>query len=255
MNLGEFEVGLNIKELDNAFAFYQSLGFQLVNGNFDVGMFTLAKNDCRIAIYHANHKGFVEEMLYLQFYQGEVENIIRHAEGKGLKLTSPIRREDRGINAQFKDPDGRIVNLIQQPDSYRPDMRTDKAYRLRRLGSENARLVPDHAIDISFGRFVLKLFSEDVLKTSAFYLSLGFEEIFNDRGESCHLVSGDCVLRLQKSIGTDTDPEMIFEGGDLNAIAASLKATGIILPSLKDEEQENDISIYDPDGYLLRFIN
>jgi catechol 2,3-dioxygenase-like lactoylglutathione lyase family enzyme len=97
MNLGSVEVGLNIRNIERSLAFYKALGFELVNGGIDMRTVTIAKGDCRIALY----QGFGDDMLFLQFYQGDVEEIAAHVrarrrQGNGLvsamaERTSPIK--------------------------------------------------------------------------------------------------------------------------------------------------------------------
>src|SRR5512140_999199 len=51
LNLGWFEVSLDVKDIKRSLAFYQALGFQIVDGSIEKRNVTLQKADCRIALY------------------------------------------------------------------------------------------------------------------------------------------------------------------------------------------------------------
>jgi catechol 2,3-dioxygenase-like lactoylglutathione lyase family enzyme len=99
MNLGSFEIGLNVQDIARSLAFYQTLGFELVDGGVDIRTVTLRRGDCRSALY----QGYGEDPLYLQFRHGDVEAIARDLTRKRLRFERHTK-DDRGAAAPFEGP-------------------------------------------------------------------------------------------------------------------------------------------------------
>lgn len=111
MNLGWFELSLDVKDVTRTCNFYEKLGFEVVYRAERV--VTLQKSDCRISLY----QGFLDPPeTQLIFWQGEVEAITRDLTSKGLHLEKgPTKGDDGGVAALLRDPDGRPIYFVNIP--------------------------------------------------------------------------------------------------------------------------------------------
>ena len=110
MALGWFEVSLDVQDIERSLAFYEKLGFQLVDGSVAFRNVTLQKADCRISLY----QGYLDPpQTQLIFWQGDIHAIARDLTGKGLSFErGPAKGDDGGTAAMLKDPDGHpIINM------------------------------------------------------------------------------------------------------------------------------------------------
>ena len=112
-DLGWFEVSLNVQDIGRSLAFYQTLGFQLVDGSVELRNVTLQKGDCRIGLY----QGYLDPPeTQLIFWQGDVDAIARDLVGRGLRFErGPTKGDDGGAGALLKDPDGHPIYFINMP--------------------------------------------------------------------------------------------------------------------------------------------
>ncbi|MFT4705083.1 MAG: catechol 2,3-dioxygenase-like lactoylglutathione lyase family enzyme [Bradymonadia bacterium] len=104
------------------------------------------------------------------------------------------------------------------------------------------------------GTLFLCLNVADLSESCAFYAGLGFAQVGGDLTEGWAMISdGENEIHLfENHVPSNT---LNFRGGDVFAIAKSLKASGIVLKS--DAEREADGSagawIKDPDGNAIYF--
>ncbi len=113
MELGWFEVSLNVKDIDRTRSFYEALGFEVLETAFEGRVVTLQKGDCRICLY----QGFLDPPeTQLIFWQGDVAAIANNLKNKGLQFEKePETGADGGIGALLRDPDGRPIYFVNLP--------------------------------------------------------------------------------------------------------------------------------------------
>ena len=216
MNLGFFEVGLNVANFERSVASYKSLGFELVNGGLGIQTVTLRNKSSRIALYH----GYGDEAFFLQFYQGDVEAIAQHCRSRGIRLEprdlpfeetsagsgvySGNGRADVGIASTTRDEGGHLLHFIWQRE--RPDNPSPRE-QLWFSGLETQpQALPEPT------EFEVALPTNDLDEALEFYLKLGFR-IVEDPSRSCVAVkSGDCRLSLHRS--QLEQPRLTFFHGD-----------------------------------------
>lgn len=122
LNLGWFEVSLDVKDIKRSLAFYQTLGFQIVDGSIEKRNVTLQKADCRIALYQGHLDPPVTQLI---FWQGDVEAIADELTRKGLHLKkSADESEAGGVGAMLMDPDGHPLYFVNMPGVTRKDSGT-----------------------------------------------------------------------------------------------------------------------------------
>jgi len=113
MELGWFEVSLDVKDIGKSLDFYRALGFDLVDGGVEVRVATLQKGDCRIGLYQG-HLDPPETQLI--FWQGDVEAIARELTDKGLSFEKgPSEGHGGGVGAMLRDPDGHPLYFVNLP--------------------------------------------------------------------------------------------------------------------------------------------
>ncbi len=112
-DLGWFEVSLNVRDIDASLAFYEKLGFTIVDGTPANRFLTLQRQDCRIALY----QGFLDPPeTQLIFWQGDINAIGSALENQGLVFERrPSVASDGGTAAMLLDPDGHPIYFVNMP--------------------------------------------------------------------------------------------------------------------------------------------
>ena len=113
MELGWFEVSLDVKDIGQTRDFYEKLGFEVVGTAFEGRVIVLQKADCRICLYER----FLDPAeTQLIFWQGDVDAIAKDLAGKGIRFErGPSRGDDGSIGALVRDPDGRPIYFVNVP--------------------------------------------------------------------------------------------------------------------------------------------
>lgn len=111
MNLGRFELCLQVSDISLSLDFYTKLDFHLIDGSVEEGVVVIRNGDCRIGLY----QGHITENL-LNFRGGDIAEIGRQAETLGLKFEKPpFSASDGSMGALLRDPDGNAVYLVSHP--------------------------------------------------------------------------------------------------------------------------------------------
>jgi catechol 2,3-dioxygenase-like lactoylglutathione lyase family enzyme len=113
MELGWSELGLNVGDVRKSLAFYQKLGFRVVDGSVETRTVTLQNGDCRIALYEGYGEGN-----FVNFRGGDVFAIARDLKSKGIALE---REPETGADGStggplIRDPDGNVLYFCHYPD-------------------------------------------------------------------------------------------------------------------------------------------
>lgn len=109
MQLGRFEVGLDVKDIHASWAFYEKLGFKITDGALERRFVTIENGDCRLTLY----QGYLDPAeTQLIFVQGNVEAIAADLTAQSLTLERPLKRDATGIGAFLRDPDGHPIYFV-----------------------------------------------------------------------------------------------------------------------------------------------
>lgn len=105
IELGWFELCLNVKNLAESLDFYKRLGFKAV-AEYPAERFAVLTNgDARIALY----QGHIERNI-LNFRGAPVFGLAKELERRGFELSKPARTESDGSDsAEIIDPDGNVI--------------------------------------------------------------------------------------------------------------------------------------------------
>lgn len=246
MNLGYFEISLNVRDIERSLAFYTALGFEPLDGDVEIKNVSLQKGHCRLGLYQG-HLDPAETQLI--FWQGDVPGIARELESLGVEFFRGPNEDENGAAFMLKDPDGHpifVINLpvffFNQPGHERP---ADATPRTAKGGGPR------------FGYFILSLAVADLDRSVAFYGKLGFKQ-HSREDISATLRNGDCTISLYEGHPADW-MQLTFWQGDVYEIARDLIAKGLVLergPTTNADGAAGDGAIIrDPDGHQLHFIN
>ena len=126
MNLGWCDVCINVENLKTSREFYEALGFQVVEGNWEEGYFVVVNDAIRIGLYKGHFEGFM-----FNFRGGDVMANAKALTAKGLTFkTEGTENKDGGASATLLDPDGNVIFLDTHPDELDPEYRN----KIRVLG-------------------------------------------------------------------------------------------------------------------------
>jgi catechol 2,3-dioxygenase-like lactoylglutathione lyase family enzyme len=244
VNLGWFEVGLNVADIQRSAAFYETLGFAVAGGSLAERVLALHRRDCSITLY----QGFGEDPLYLQFWQGDNAALADRVRRAGIAFERPPGKDEGKGNAFLvRDPDGHGLFFINETHYWATPERIAEgwtAYDPKRR--QYPRSTRD---DLAFGRFVLSLPVADETASRAFYEKLGFGRV----GDTNMVRSDDCVvgfygLWLER-------PQLIFWPGDVDVIERTLTERGLTFKPRFNDDKGSGAMLIDPDGHPLYFIN
>jgi catechol 2,3-dioxygenase-like lactoylglutathione lyase family enzyme len=121
MNLGNFSVSLNVKDLQASKKFYETLGFLQVGGEQDQGWLILRNGECIIGLF----QGMFDKNI-LTFNPGwnaqcetlgeftDVRELQRHLKSQGISLATEADESSTGpASFSIIDPDGNPI-LVDQ---------------------------------------------------------------------------------------------------------------------------------------------
>jgi catechol 2,3-dioxygenase-like lactoylglutathione lyase family enzyme len=112
MNLGRFELALNVADLKASLIFYRRLGFNQIDGSEESGASAIQSGNCRIALY----EGYIAENL-INFRGGDIPAIAERARTEGLTFEKePFSGPDGSMGALIHDPDGNAIYFVSHPD-------------------------------------------------------------------------------------------------------------------------------------------
>ena len=113
MQLGHFEVGLDVRDIERSLAFYEKLGFRVVEGDVGRRFVTIQNGNCQLSLYQG-HLDPPETQLI--FWNGDVEAIASALQQRSLTFErGPAKHDDGGTAALLRDPDGHPIYLVNMP--------------------------------------------------------------------------------------------------------------------------------------------
>jgi predicted enzyme related to lactoylglutathione lyase len=118
MELGWFEISLDVKDIETSVAFYEKVGFKRVGNDPDPRTATLQKGDCRIGLF----QGYLDPARpQLIFWQGDVNAIATELTAKGLIFDRGPSTDEKGTGAMLIDPDGNPLYFVNITGVVRKD--------------------------------------------------------------------------------------------------------------------------------------
>ncbi len=246
MNLGWLETSFVVSDIDRTSAYYQTLGFAVVE-TADGGLTrTLDAGDSRVALY----QGILDPpQSQLIFWQGDVEAYAEKLVAAGAEIvrggafaadmrpSGLIVRPNGDASIMVRDPDGQPIYLIR------------RAGAARKHGA--GRRTPDR------GRCDVALPVKNIARTVAFYELLGFtREAAPEDERVAAMVDGETRITLYQGYLDPDELQLIFWQGDIEGMADFVRREGLGFfrePAADDEGRA--FMLKDPDGRPLFFIN
>jgi catechol 2,3-dioxygenase-like lactoylglutathione lyase family enzyme len=246
VNLGWFEVGMNVADIIRSAEFYETLGFEVADGSAERRVRSLHRKDCSITLY----QGFGDDPLYLQFWQGDNAALAERVRHEGLTFDRPPGKdkgEGEGDAFLLRDPDSHGLFFVNQADYWtKPFARAQGASA---YDPARRQYLPSARDSLAFGRFVISLPVADEALSRAFYEKLGFQRV----GETNMVRSNDCVVAFY-GLWLER-PQLIFWQGDVDAIERELTTRGLNFRPRFNDDKGSGAMLIDPDGNPLYFIN
>ena len=111
MNIGNFELCLNVKDITKTTDFYKTMGFESTTYKPEEGVSILKREGLTVSLY----KGWISENM-LNFRGGDVFKISEQLASKGLSLEVDANIESDGSQgATLRDPDGNLIYFNTSP--------------------------------------------------------------------------------------------------------------------------------------------
>jgi len=107
LDLGRFELCLNVADIARSLEFYGRLGFTRVGGEPEERWVILENSGTRLGLY----QGHIRETM-LNFRGADVFSAAAEMKARGLALeTEAVREPDGTDGATLRDPDGHLIYL------------------------------------------------------------------------------------------------------------------------------------------------
>lgn len=107
VDLGRFFLCLSVDDIDRSLDFYETLGFQMVDGESDSGWAIIEREAIRLGLF----KGGMGRNV-LNFLDGNVMKVAELLMKKGIPLVSePVETHERRGIATVEDPDGNLITI------------------------------------------------------------------------------------------------------------------------------------------------
>lgn len=233
MNLGWFELSLDVNDFDLSCAFYEKLGFEVVDRSDEGRHATVQRGNCRLGLYQGRSPETV-----LLFWQGDVPEIARDLKDKGLTFERDPAPEGKGAGALLRDPDGLAIYLIN-------------------IRGE-ARSGPPFNDDRKLGWFVTNVAVKNLEQSVTFYETLGFRRRPGADPDGVAMLSkDDCSIGLYRRDIIEPDTfQLTFWQGDVTATCAEFAANGLSFLRGPDcSERGVSAVLRDPDDNIIHLIS
>ena len=110
MNLGTFSMSLAVKDIAKSKQFYESLGFEAMQGcgGVEDKWLMMKSGDTMIGLF----EGMFEHNI-LTFNPEDVRAIERHLTEQDITIDNPTTSQEGPAHIMLKDPDGNVIMLDQ----------------------------------------------------------------------------------------------------------------------------------------------
>ena len=116
MELGKFSLSLTVKDIHASLAFYQKLGFDLLDDHRNENWVILQKGNTVLGLF----QGMFEKNM-LTFNPTDVRGIQKHLKAIGIKLNEEADESTTGpAYITLTDPDGNPIMFDQHDPDYKP---------------------------------------------------------------------------------------------------------------------------------------
>jgi catechol 2,3-dioxygenase-like lactoylglutathione lyase family enzyme len=109
VDLGTFSVSLSVQDLETSRAFYEAMGFEVIDGTPEQGWLILRNGEARLGLF----QGMFDENV-LTFNPADVRDVQRAMKERGIEFVVEVDEGGRGPGyATLLDPDDNPILLDQ----------------------------------------------------------------------------------------------------------------------------------------------
>lgn len=121
MKLGAFSLSLNVKNVQNSYAFYRKLGFEMMGGNLNQKWVIMRSEQTVIGLFEGMidediitfNPGWNQEAENIEVYD-DVRHIQKHLIAENIELIKKANEETEGPeHIMLRDPDGHLIMFDQ----------------------------------------------------------------------------------------------------------------------------------------------
>lgn len=113
INLGQFSLCINVKDIKTSLEFYQKLDFEKTGGDITDGWVILQNGNLELGLF----QGHFKESHLLNFRKEDVYKIDKELKSRGILMKSDAEKESDGsVGATLEDPDGNLIYFNTHPD-------------------------------------------------------------------------------------------------------------------------------------------
>ncbi|HEY3799125.1 MAG TPA: VOC family protein [Caulobacteraceae bacterium] len=247
MNAGWLETSFAVVDVERTRAFYEALGFVVVDTADEGRSHTMVAGDCRVSIF----QGVLDPPeTQLIFWNGDVEAMMDKLVAAGAEIVLPSKPSPHTQpSGLVTPPNGDACVMVRDPDG--------QLLFLIRM-AEVTRSEPAGPPLLALGRYDVALPVKDVARTVAFYELLGFERrpLPEDEARVAAMVCGDARITLYQGYLDPAEPQLNFWQGDIDAVAEQARRQGLgFFREPAGDDSGRAFMLKDPDGRPLFFIN
>lgn len=115
MELGNFSLSLNVKDIKASRAFYEKLGFEVFDGNEEHNWLMLRCGETKLGLF----QGMFEQNL-LTFNPQDVRAIQKKFKAEGVELITEAEGDEGAASITLIDPDGNPILFDQHDPTHAP---------------------------------------------------------------------------------------------------------------------------------------
>jgi|SRR6185437_425207 len=244
MNVGWLETSFAVADVERTSAWYQKLGFAVVDTADEGKSHTLEAGECRIALYQGILSPAQTQLI---FWNGDVEACAERLAAAGAEiLPNPHAAGNETPRGLAKQPNGDASLMVRDPDG--------QAIFLIRMAEVTRKRASGSGLDRGF--FQVNLPVKDPDRTAAFYELLGFRRKANDDPRVAPLTNGECRICLYQGYLDPAELQLNFWQGDPDAVAAIARREGMrFYREPSGDAAGAGMMLADPDGRPVFFIN
>ncbi len=245
MNAGWLETSFAVADVERTSAWYQKLGFQVVDTADEGKSHTLEAGDCRLALYQGVLNPAETQLI---FWNGDVEACAERLAAAGANILHHPFREHQNELGLVRQPNGDASMMVRDPDG--------QLIFLIRMAEVTRTRAPAPDTDLDRGFCQVNLPVKDPVRTAAFYELLGFRRKASDDPRVAPLTNGECRICLYQGYLDPDELQLNFWQGDIAAVAAVARREGMrFYREPSGDAAGAGFMLTDPDGRPVFFIN
>ncbi|MEM6335695.1 MAG: VOC family protein [Bacteroidota bacterium] len=107
-----------VRDIERTAAFYStSLGLDVQRMPGEQGTFLMAETETVHLVFLPSEEPAGRSPIVVFGVEADIEAVVEQLAAQGVEIVTPVRHApDGGLTADFKDPDGHVLSLYQDPE-------------------------------------------------------------------------------------------------------------------------------------------